>query len=847
MSDQYNYPPPPSEGRPIPQPDDVVPSIEVASLTSSGPQAPSHQYQSQPDTQAQHPQAQHPQAQHPQAQHPQAQHPQAQQPQAQQPQAPANGTAKAKGPAKPRAPRAKPLSKKQQGKLPEETAQKTPKKTPKPRKTQPKTSRKRSLDEAEVASPSGSAEKKVARENNHPSHPSNTRKVATQQPTPRQTASFDRSSAHVNSIRGGGPSTYDDYLDDVIVYLRSSSSRRSSGQKAATPSEEQDQDPIDLTRDDSMAEPIDPQLQEQPPAPVSAPVSAVHPDSNTRMIGSISLTRANLGLNTNLTPSEIIRRFFTIDQELEEQLSRVPTLPPSTLAQQPPKEFVGAYYKTIPEAQDPRLDAFVEDLNRPLLEKSKTIDLERNNIAAKGTRNRRDEALKMYRRLANDQQVELNWWRLKACSLGADPYDWDAVPQDAKQAMTDDMDNRVLKEEEKIAFNEKKQRSQVHAVRNTENAQRMREDSQVKEKIVQQYWAALQQGDADHVDFLEQQYLQEKAAASSAGNSNNNGASASATVGNAPVTAGENAMDAEGENESFDAAGAGENNSFNNVGANNATTDGNAFNADFSTAFGNTSAFNNITDYTNSNGTGIGFGNGYQGLSTMADQNATGGFGLSPSNQLMLNQPQANSAFQANQLPDYGFQSNIFVNSQVQSNQSDNAASISEQVQDSNSQVNSYEDNPFMNNNFVTNNFPTSRFANNNFTNKLKNNNFANTTINNDLANTTSQPEQGQIGGLMDNNSGLQQPQEAQQPVHESPTTDALVHNTQASQVFSPSAAASGSSNNYQNMSFTGLNAVPDNIFSNPPNMGAAQSNNLDFDQATEFPERDLFSFAEGF
>lgn len=370
----------------------------------------------------------------------------------------------------------------------------------------------------------------------------------------------------------------------------------------------------------------------------------------------------------------------------------------------------------------------------------------------------------------------------------------------------------------------------------------MREDSKRKEKIVQQYWAALQQGDADHVDFLEQQYLQEKAAVTSAGNSNTN--DASATVGNTPVTAGENAMDAEGENESFDAAGAGENNSFDTVGANNATTAGNAFNADFSTAFGNTSAFNNVADYINSNGTGIGFGNGYQGLSTLADQDAIGGFGLSVSNQLMLNQPQANNAFQANQLPDYGFQNNLFGNSQVQNNQSDNAASMSEQVQDSNFQANPYEDNPFMNNNFVTNNFPTSSFAANN----LKNNNFANNNINNDLANTASQPEQDQIGGLIDNNSGLQQPQEAQHPVHESPTTDALVHNTQASQVFSPSAAASGSSNNNnQNMSFPGFNAVPDNIFSNPPNMGAAQSNSLDFDQATEFPERDLFSFSEGF
>jgi len=215
-----------------------------------------------------------------------------------------------------------------------------------------------------------------------------------------------------------------------------------------------------------MSEQIDPRLQEQSPVPVNV----VHPGSDTRMIGGVTLTHANLGLNNNLSASEIRRRFFMIDQELEDQLSHVPTLTPSTLAQQPPKEFVGAFYKTLPEAKDPRLDAFVENMNRPLLEKSKTIDLERNNIAAKGTRNRRDEALKKYRRLVNDQQVELNWWRLKAASLGADPYDWNAVPEEVKEAMTDDMDRRVLKEEEKMAANEKKQKSQLHSVRNTENA-----------------------------------------------------------------------------------------------------------------------------------------------------------------------------------------------------------------------------------------------------------------------------------------------------------------------------------------------------------------------------------------
>ncbi|KAM0195233.1 hypothetical protein ACHAPI_006537 [Fusarium lateritium] len=813
MSDQYNYPPPPSRGPLLPQPDEVLPSIEVAHLASSESQAPS-----QPDTQPQQPQAR----------------------------------AKAKGRGKARAPRAKPQAKKQQGKLPEQTpnktAQKAPKKkTPKPRNTQPKApaSRKRSLDEAGVASSIGSAEKKVARENNHPSHPSNTQQVATQHAAPRTIAPAPAPagevSVPVNSYRGNGPAAYEDYFRDIVGFtkqkLGSSSSRRSSGQQAAVPSEAQDQAPIDLTQDDSMSEQIDPQLQEHSPIPVES----FHPGSDTRMVGGVSLSTAHLGLNSRLGPSEIRRRFFMMDRALRDQQSHVPTLPPSTLAQQPPKEFVGAFYRTIPEAKDPRLDAFVENMNRPLLEKSKTIDLERNNIAAKGTRNRRDEALKKYRRLVNDQQVELNWWRLKAASLGANPYAWDDVPKEVKKVMADNMDNRVQKEEEKLAASEKKQKSQLHSARNTENAQRLREDSKRKERIVQQYLEAVQKGDLQLIDLLEQEYVQEKAArdatASSSGNANTSGASV--TAGNTPVTADENTMDtnagdfhdAEGEPESFGTAG-------------------NAFNANLPTGFGNTPAFNNMANY----GNGIGFGNGYQKIPSWDDPDAIESFGLSTSNQLMLNQPQANNPFQANPIPDYGFSNSLFDNNQVQNKQTDNTASLSEKVQDDDFQIN-----PFINNNFV------SDFTNNNLGNKFETSNLSidfdtNNLANNNLSNSISQPEQNQVGNLEHDNSGFQKTPEVQYPVYESPTSDALAHNTQASQAFSPSAVVSGNDN--QNMSFAGFNAVPNDLPSNSPNMNvaqpntfglttnssgtdAAQPNNFDFDQASEFPDGDLFPFGD--
>jgi hypothetical protein len=370
----------------------------------------------------------------------------------------------------------------------------------------------------------------------------------------------------------------------------------------------------------------------------------------------------------------------------------------------------------------------------------------------------------------------------------------------------------------------------------------MREDSKRKERIVQQYWEALQRGDVDHVDFLEEQYIEEKATrdatatstAASTENANTN--RTSVTVDNIPVTADENTMDAEGENESFDAVGAGENEPFNTVGANNAVAAGNAiaagnaFNVNIPTGFGTTPAFNNVANYGNGNGNGIGFGNGYQGLSNLLDQDGIGSFGLSTSSQLMLNQPQANSAFQANQVPGYGLQNSLFCSNQTQNNQSDNTTSLSKQVQDSNFQINPYLNNPFINNNFVSNNFPTS---NNNLTN--------NNLVDNNLANSVPQPEQDQIGDLTSDNSGLQQSQEVQYPVYESPTNDALVHNTQASQAFSPSVTTSGNDN--QNMSFAGFNTVPANLLSNPSNMNAAQPNNLDFDQASEFPPSDLLSF----
>lgn len=196
-----------------------------------------------------------------------------------------------------------------------------------------------------------------------------------------------------------------------------------------------------------------------------------NPDNRRKLkIGGVTLQRAGLGLSPFTHPVEIHRRLSHIDKELELQKTNAPILPPSELTQPGPKPFTPRPYQVPQSIKDPRVREFFDKKNIALCTKNKQIDLERNNQAAKGTRNRREEALNMYRELANDIAVERNWWRLKAISLGADYRDYDSVPPTVKENMVTEMEQRVKKTESLAAKEAKKLRSSVHSARNTEQA-----------------------------------------------------------------------------------------------------------------------------------------------------------------------------------------------------------------------------------------------------------------------------------------------------------------------------------------------------------------------------------------
>ncbi|RGP79669.1 hypothetical protein FLONG3_2223 [Fusarium longipes] len=256
-------------------------------------------------------------------------------------------------------------------------------------------------------------------------------------------------------------------------------------------------------------QPHNPAIQTQNPAvPLQDPfaqASSYLADPNTRRklkVGGVTLQRAGLGLPYSLPQEEIHHRLSSIDAELQLQKSKAPILPPSELTQPGPKPFTPKAYHVPDEIEDPRVRNFFDRKNHDLCTRNKQIDLERNNQAAKGTRHRREEALNKYRDLANGLAVELNWWRLKAISLGADHREWDNVPATVKEIMSAEMSERVRKLEESAAREAKKHRSSVHSARTSENARLSKDDEARKKQEILEVAAAYAAEDYAEIERL---------------------------------------------------------------------------------------------------------------------------------------------------------------------------------------------------------------------------------------------------------------------------------------------------------------------------------------------------------
>ncbi|KAG5756986.1 hypothetical protein H9Q70_000402 [Fusarium xylarioides] len=246
--------------------------------------------------------------------------------------------------------------------------------------------------------------------------------------------------------------------------------------------------------------PIDPQLQ------VEYDASSMDPRAHTIHVGGVQLSQVGLGPDPTLPKDDVDGRFKMIEAELKNQIhpDSIPIPPVSTLPTHPPKEFVGGLYLMPPGVEDARLFKVLYERNQVILKKGKQVSLERNNLAAKRTRERREEKEKNLRNLISNLQVQMNWWHLKAVSLGANPGEWNAVPEVFKTKMLKDMNEKLCKAESAQSKHIKRIKGLEHSARNTELARLSKLDTPKKEKEVQAIMAAMEVKDRERQEAQSQ-------------------------------------------------------------------------------------------------------------------------------------------------------------------------------------------------------------------------------------------------------------------------------------------------------------------------------------------------------
>lgn len=185
--------------------------------------------------------------------------------------------------------------------------------------------------------------------------------------------------------------------------------------------------------------------------------------------GGMMIQRANLAPSTSLPYPEQYKRLKNIQEELARQDSIAPILPPSELSPQDPKGFTPKPYNVPEDIEDRRVHEFFAQKNKDLCTRNKQVDLDRNNMAAKGTRQRREESLSQYRTIARDLAIERNWWRLKAATLGGDPTEFDAFSDHTRRAMSFEMDERMEKLEKEAAKKAKRVKAKAQAAITSQN------------------------------------------------------------------------------------------------------------------------------------------------------------------------------------------------------------------------------------------------------------------------------------------------------------------------------------------------------------------------------------------
>ncbi|RFU79310.1 hypothetical protein TARUN_2915 [Trichoderma arundinaceum] len=192
-------------------------------------------------------------------------------------------------------------------------------------------------------------------------------------------------------------------------------------------------------------------------------------------IGSCSLDEMLLTIPHGLATSEHTRRKGALQNEIDFQERNPPVLPPSRVKDLPPKPFIPDFLKFPDGIGDPER-LLIETRNNEIAAEHQKIDRQRNNQAAKKSRQARLEALNNTRVLLNEKTAECAWFRMKVLALGGNTADWNVVPAGVKTRLIKDIDGRVKTIEVEVADAKKREEAKKRADRNKRRAEAKKDE-----------------------------------------------------------------------------------------------------------------------------------------------------------------------------------------------------------------------------------------------------------------------------------------------------------------------------------------------------------------------------------
>ncbi|KAH8131229.1 hypothetical protein ACSS6W_001129 [Trichoderma asperelloides] len=221
-----------------------------------------------------------------------------------------------------------------------------------------------------------------------------------------------------------------------------------------------------------------PQMPAQPPVAVSQQsqglgrphASRSRTSSPALRMGSCSLDEMLLTLPHGLASGEHIRRKDGLRYEIDFQERNPPVLPPSKVKDLPPKPFIPDFLK-FPEGISDHERLEIESRNNKIAAEHQKVDRQRNNQAAKKSRQARLEALNNTRILLNEKTAECAWFRMKVLALGGNTADWNNVPAGVKARLVKEIDGRVKTIEVEVADAKKREEAKKRADRNKRRAE----------------------------------------------------------------------------------------------------------------------------------------------------------------------------------------------------------------------------------------------------------------------------------------------------------------------------------------------------------------------------------------